>query len=515
MTTTLLKIVADLENSLASAVSVGATTATLTSALDGDGVSLPAGKYGFTIDSDNSAKEFIVCDLSGTTLTNIESVSLQGAVTSGFSKYHRVGATVTVTDWVILARMLNNLNGTTGFDSGTALKYDGQPTLSDPTAIPTVQYVLDIVNGGTVSFNRQIIAGDAGETIVAGDWVYFNTADGEWYKTDADDVAKSLNVRIGKAVGAGTDGLPITGGIFVSGTETVGTYVAGTTYYLSNTAGELSTSAGTNTVIVGIGDANGNLQLQQPTPNQINAMGGDGATPNSLNPFATSIRRVNAGATINGATTPVPVYQNTTDNKVYACDANDTATLKFIGFATTNSTDGNPISIKTTGVVSGFTGLTEGPYYVSDTAGTIQTTPGTNTVLVGWAISETELVIQKGSRYTAGAISSTISASGSQAITCGFRPSIINITARNVSTVPELNSVDIVWVNGSIYGVSVLDNGASSFSESGTNLYDNTNINSLTFTITSVTDTGFTITWTEGGSYNILTNIIWSAQGDI
>ena len=53
-----------------------------------------------------------------------------------------------------------------------------------------------------------------------------------------------------------------------------------------------------------------------------------------------NIRSMTAGETINGATLPVAVYQNTTDNEVYACDGNDTTKLKFIGFAISNSTDG-------------------------------------------------------------------------------------------------------------------------------------------------------------------------------
>lgn len=289
MTQTLLEVIADLELSLAAAASVGATTATLSSAVDGDGVAIPAGKYGFTVDGDNSAKEFIICDLSGIALTNIQSVTVQGVATSGFTQYHRQGAVVTITDWVIFKRILNNLNGTTGFNSATPIGYDAEPSYADPLTIPTVQFVLDTAAGGSVSFNRQIISGDAGENVSAGDWVYFNTTDGEWYLTDADDTAKSLNVQIGKAIGAGTNGNPISGGIFVSGNETVGTYVAGTTYYLSNTAGALSTSAGTNSVVVGIGDANGDLILREPTPNQVDAMvgGGDLGNPGTSNKFIT------------------------------------------------------------------------------------------------------------------------------------------------------------------------------------------------------------------------------------
>lgn len=85
---------------------------------------------------------------------------------------------------------------------------------------------------------------------------------------------------------------------------------------------------------------------------------------------------VNAGETLNGATLPVPVYQNKTDNELYACDANDNTKYKFIGFATSNSTDGNPIVLQTSGIVSGFTSLDEGEkYYVQDSVGTIGTTP--------------------------------------------------------------------------------------------------------------------------------------------
>jgi len=104
---------------------------------------------------------------------------------------------------------------------------------------------------------------------------------------------------------------------------------------------------------------------------------------------------INAGETINGATLPVAVYQNASDNEIYACDGNDTAKLSFIGFAVSNSTDGNPIQIVTNGIISGFTGLTEGSlYYVQDDK-TIGTAQGTYIVCVGRAISETQLLIDK------------------------------------------------------------------------------------------------------------------------
>jgi len=102
---------------------------------------------------------------------------------------------------------------------------------------------------------------------------------------------------------------------------------------------------------------------------------------------------LNAGETINGGTLPVAVYQDASDNEFYACDADDTDKLDFVGFAISNGTDGNSIDIQFEGIVDGFTGLVEGSrYYVQDDK-TIGTTPGTYMVLVGIAISETELML--------------------------------------------------------------------------------------------------------------------------
>lgn len=104
----------------------------------------------------------------------------------------------------------------------------------------------------------------------------------------------------------------------------------------------------------------------------------------------------NGGETINGATLPVPVYQLPADSEYYACDANVTTKLNYIGFAVTNTTDGNAAQVQLDGIVTGFSGLTPGVrYYVSDTAGTISTTPGTYEILVGIALTSSTLLIVK------------------------------------------------------------------------------------------------------------------------
>jgi len=105
---------------------------------------------------------------------------------------------------------------------------------------------------------------------------------------------------------------------------------------------------------------------------------------------------LDAGATINGATLPVPVYVLVADGELYPCDANDTAKLDFIGFVVNNTTDGNPATLQKDGVVDGFSGLTIGAmYYVQDAIGTIGSTPGTFSIPVGRAVSATQIAIQK------------------------------------------------------------------------------------------------------------------------
>jgi len=107
-----------------------------------------------------------------------------------------------------------------------------------------------------------------------------------------------------------------------------------------------------------------------------------------------NIVNINYGETIAGATLPVPVYVLNSDGEVYKCDANATGKLKFFGFALSNVGDGESGKVQVIGIVPGFSGLTVGAiYYVSDTVGTISTTPGTLGMLVGKAVSATQIKI--------------------------------------------------------------------------------------------------------------------------
>lgn len=295
MTQTLLKLAADFTVQLSDPVAIADTTAIITSNTDDDNVTLANGLYGFTIDSGQSNKEYIVCTLTGTAISDVHSITRQGASTVGFAKAHRRGAKVTITDWAILSRMLNNLNGTTGFNSITPLSYDALPSFTDPAQIPTKDYVDNLVNGGPVSYERVVLTGNAGETVVLGNLLYLNTADGEWYKTDADTIATVQNVITGIAQGAGTNGNPISGGVLVLGLDANQSGgAAGSLGYAGNTAGAIVTSAGTNVFRCGVFKSDTAFYFNpffynQITQGQIDALagGGDFGTPSSTNKFVT------------------------------------------------------------------------------------------------------------------------------------------------------------------------------------------------------------------------------------
>jgi len=244
--------IADLELQVTTAISVGDESFSINASVDDDGVSLPAGKYCFTLDSGTSNKEYLIGQLNGTSITSVKSVSRQGVETTGAARAHRVGAPCIVTNFATLQRVADILRGELTLDGSAPIIYDAEPTLADRKEMATVGYVLDTVTGGTVAFDTQTTAGNAGETVAAGDLVYFKTSDQEWYLTDADTAATVEGVQLGIALGSGTDGVAISGGIQISGTYTTTGLTAGSIYYAGNTAGAYTTTEGTTPQAIGV-----------------------------------------------------------------------------------------------------------------------------------------------------------------------------------------------------------------------------------------------------------------------
>lgn len=114
------------------------------------------------------------------------------------------------------------------------------------TDIATKKYVDDNVVGGTVSHDQQIVAGQAGETVAAGEIVYFDDTDNEWKLADASVVGTTDDIMLGIAQGAGTNGNAISGGVLTSGLDkNQSGLTIGDEQFISDTAGAISSSAGT------------------------------------------------------------------------------------------------------------------------------------------------------------------------------------------------------------------------------------------------------------------------------
>lgn len=167
----------------------------------------------------------------------------------------------------------------------------GLPT--NGTDLATKQYV-DNTATGTTSTNRIIVAGTAGETITKDQVVYLKASDGRWWLADADLAATAENVVLGIAQGAGSAAGAIASGVLTQGlaTFTAITLTANTKYYVSNTAGAFSSSAGTNEVTLGESQTTTTFLFyprndQQITEDQQDALVGDSGTPSATNTYVT------------------------------------------------------------------------------------------------------------------------------------------------------------------------------------------------------------------------------------
>ena len=167
----------------------------------------------------------------------------------------------------------------------------GSLTPAAPGDFATKAYV-DFVALGTTVVDAIVASGIAGESLVAGNIVYFKEADQKWWKTDADVAATVNEAKIGFAQSAAVANDPLN--ILVQGTEKnqVG-LTAGSKYYVSNTAGAISTTPGTNPRFVGWAKTTTQLlfayeiDIPQLTQAEKDALAGTAGTPGNLNRFLT------------------------------------------------------------------------------------------------------------------------------------------------------------------------------------------------------------------------------------
>lgn len=121
-----------------------------------------------------------------------------------------------------------------------------------------ISYIDDII-AAIVIGSANVVAGLCGENVVAGNGVYLKN-DGKWWKWDADISTTLDGMQLGIAQGAGTANGAITGGVLRKGLDTHQSgLVAGTEYLVSNTAGAISSSAGTYPRKIGVARSATNL----------------------------------------------------------------------------------------------------------------------------------------------------------------------------------------------------------------------------------------------------------------
>lgn len=239
----------------------GGTTLTLQSFKDILGTNFAMASFGSlgfaTIEPNTSNEDSITFtgitqNSDGTaTLTGVNSVLFITPFTtgSGFRLSHAGATTLIITNTSAFYNTFGNKN-----NDEVLTGYWTAPNPLSTQGIATKTYVDNLVNGGTVSVDRVIPVATAGETVAAGNIVYLKAADGRWWKADADLTATIYDVQLGIAQGAGTAGNAITGGVLIEGYDTNQSgLTTGTVYYVSNTAGGISSSAGTNTKVVGNG----------------------------------------------------------------------------------------------------------------------------------------------------------------------------------------------------------------------------------------------------------------------
>lgn len=235
--------VAVFETSLATGISNSATTMTLTSASIRGGGTL-SGFQCFSIDEGSAQAEFVCGTSTGVAITGLtRGISPEDGITElpALKFSHRRGASVKITDFPLIQRLKSQNAGSGTFENPISYASGIGPVANSDLA--DKEYVLSVVTGGTVSFDAEIVAGTAGETVVAGNLVYLLNTDGRWWKVDTDTESTVKNRLLGIAQGGGTAGVAITGGVLTSGLDTKQSGLTiGTYYYAGATAGAISST---------------------------------------------------------------------------------------------------------------------------------------------------------------------------------------------------------------------------------------------------------------------------------
>lgn len=270
-------------------------------------------------------------------------------------------------------------------DPTLAYKFVFAPsTDTDPPVSP--YWTVDGISE-SVTTNLEV-TGTAGETIAVGEHVYLSDGTGgltagRWYLTDADLAYKSssaaaLGVSL-SALSAGQSGLIRTDGIY----DAASGLSAGSIYYLSGTAGAITSAApSTNPRIVAQAYSTTAYkilyQTAASTDVDISGTAGENLTLNDCAYMSDG----------SGGKTSGRWYQADPANTYSSSKA------AALGFVTATVTTGNAATIRTSGRLTGFAGLTTSSVYYVSTTGAITATPPAEPAAVGVADSTTSLIVK-------------------------------------------------------------------------------------------------------------------------
>lgn len=291
----------------------GATSIILKSMLDIDGNLVTMSQFGqigfATIDPGNNSLEEqisftnIVQNANGTaTLTGVSSVTFATpyTATSGLMKTH-AGSTTLV------------ISNTSGFYNEYPSKVNDETitglwSVPDPVNnanIANKEYVLSVVNGGTVTFSQQIVSGTAGEGITAGNAIYLKASDQRWYKSTSADSTTFIDVTIG--IAQNTVSAAGTFNILLSGITTNESGLSAGTKYYVGIGGALTTAS--TTALIGTAITSTNLLMQNP---YLDALVGNSGLPSSANRYVTESGLVSTTIFADGSDGDVTIAAGTT-----------------------------------------------------------------------------------------------------------------------------------------------------------------------------------------------------------
>lgn len=507
---------------------IGATTLIIQDFNDLDGTALTMadfGSVGYGTCEPNSANEEqiswtgITVNGDGTsTLTGVSTVLTYTPYTktSGLAQQHAGGTKFVVSNtagfYNEIAVKQNNetITGTWQFPNNASTPTLGAsyvaPTLSNqiaskgyvdsvaiagaPDASTTVKGIVEIATGAELAAGTG--TGGTGAILVPAGSSFTNTSAG------AGDVNKVAVLNASGQLAAG----------FIADASTT---VAGK----SELATGAETAAGTATGGTGsaLVPANSSFTATSSGSADANKVGVLGSAGTLADGFmyitGTSGEAINAGQ---------GVYIKASDSKLYkSVGTGDESTFSFVGVAadTVGAAD-LTLRVAPPGSIFTTTGLTAGAYYfVSDTAGTLATTPGTRFARVGLALSTTRLLVITPKYIRRGSF--TVSGTGNTSVTTGFYPAQIQIRAGCNSGGAGGIGLSSMGDDSNTSISNLGSGGASSDAVDGSNaasLRTATPANILLGTVSAKSATGFTFNTsaysTSGGNF-IDHTIQWAA----